>query len=41
MKVFFNFHGEEYYFEVLPYDFEKIEKLFNQNQLTIEEEKEN
>lgn len=28
-RIVFNFEGEEYYFDVLPYDFEKIEVLFS------------
>ena len=27
-RVFFNFEGEEYYFEFLPYDFYKINEIF-------------
>lgn len=36
-RVIFNFEGEEYYFEFLPYDFDKIEKIFS-DKIQIEEE---
>lgn len=38
IKVIFNFEGEEYYFEVLPYDYEDIYKIFSNNEENIHEE---
>lgn len=37
IKVIFNFEGEEYYFEVLPYDYEDIYKIFEVQVETKEE----
>lgn len=36
-RVVFNFEGEEYYFEFLPYDFEKIEQIFQDKIEVLEE----
>lgn len=38
-RVIFNFEGDEYYFEFLPYDYAKIEEIFS-DKITYQEEQE-